>query len=152
VEVNNLKKYDVVDCIVTGTRAYGLVVQVSEAVRGFIDSADLIDDPSERGERHKEGDVLRCVVLGRSRDGRVRLSAKKIDVEFVQAVDNPGSAFEVWVSACGDDRIGEDVARDFYQSRYARELLLWGLRHAEGARNRECALRLLPFAPLGLMD
>src|SRR5947209_8025121 len=89
-------KYTAIECTVVGHQPYGLIVQSENDERGFIDSIEISDSPAARGEWPSKGQRLPCVVLGRTKDGRLRLSARQSDVMLVRTVDNVADALAEW--------------------------------------------------------
>jgi hypothetical protein len=86
------RRYDVVRCSVVGRVHYGLLIESADGERGYVDSADITDQP---GEPWPEiGQQLPCVVLGYTKEGRLRAAARPLYVEIVATADDRVAAVE----------------------------------------------------------
>lgn len=88
------RRYDVVHCSVVGHARYGLLIESQDGERGFVDSSYITDKPGEPWPA--VGQRLRCVVLGHTREGRLRAPAMPLYVETVAAADDPVAAVDTW--------------------------------------------------------
>lgn len=84
------RRYDIVHCSVVGHAHYGLLVESQDGERGFVDRAHITDKPGEPWPA--TGRQLRCVVLGYTKDNRLRAAATPSYVETVAAADDPAAA------------------------------------------------------------
>ncbi|GHJ13365.1 hypothetical protein TPA0908_13600 [Micromonospora sp. AKA38] len=144
---SQIPRYALVQCEVTGHASYGLVLQVSGGVRGFVDKVDIADEAVAFEDWPHVGESLTCVVLGYSRDGRIRASARPRDIALVAAVSDPESALMAWVrirdQGFADSR---DRAR-FIESADAIPVIRWALRHRIGTADWNRASEILSDAP-----
>jgi hypothetical protein len=91
-------------------------------------------------------------VLAYTRGGQVRLSTRKRDLTLVESVSDPAQAIQEWQEA-KHAGAGDVVARsEFYRSRNARALLIWGLAQPSYSADRRLAVELLSAAPTHLKD
>jgi hypothetical protein len=84
------RRYDVVRCSVVGHVHYGLLIESADGERGFVDSADITDRPGEPWPAI--GQQLMCVVLGYTKEGRLRGAARPLYAEMIAAADDPDRA------------------------------------------------------------
>ena len=89
------RRYDIVHCTVTGHVHYGLLVESQDGERGFVDSSYIADKPGEPWP--EVGQQLRCVVLGYTKENRLRVGATPSYVEMLAAADDPATAAKAWV-------------------------------------------------------
>jgi hypothetical protein len=61
-----------------------------------VDSADIRDRPGEPWP--EAGRRLRCVALGYTREGRLRVAANPTYVEVVESTGDPVAAYALWRS------------------------------------------------------
>lgn len=92
-------RYEVVQCSVNGHAPYGLLIESEDGERGFVDSSYITDNPGEPWP--VIGQQLRCVVLGYTRGGRLRVAATPRYVEMVAAAGDPAAANDQWSSRTG---------------------------------------------------
>ena len=142
----DIPRYTLVDGEVTGRQDYGLIVRAADNRPGFVDSADIADEPVPQEEWPSTGTRLRGVVLGVTRDGRLRLSLRPRDVTLVESVPDPAGALRTWHALRRGD---PDTVRAFQGSVEARALLRWALAHPAGSPDRELGERLLTRPPPG---
>lgn len=147
--MKELARYDRVECLVTGHRHFGLLVQTDGGRPGFVDRAEIADGLAAPADWPLVGSRLLCVVLGFARDGRVRVTSAPAYVELVGALDDPRQALREWVELKKSEGDAETVAQ-FYQSRHARALLIWGLKNPPGSLSLKLALSLVAGAPEAL--
>ncbi|MFJ1760615.1 hypothetical protein ACIOD2_09885 [Amycolatopsis sp. NPDC088138] len=88
------RRYDVVECAVTGHVHYGLLIAAEDGERGFVDRAEITDEPGEPWP--ETGSRLRGVVLGYTRDGRLRVATRPGYVELVATADDPAAGAADW--------------------------------------------------------
>lgn len=96
------RRYDVVHCSVVGHARYGLLVESEDGEHGFVDSSYITDKPGEPWPA--VGRRLRCVVLGYTKDDRLRVAATPLYVEMVAAADDPVTAVDEWSLLTGRGR------------------------------------------------
>lgn len=96
------RRYDVVHCSVVGHAQYGLLVESEDGEHGFVDSSYITDTPGEPWPA--VGRRLRCVVLGYTKEGRLRAAATPLYVEMVAAADDPVTAVDEWSQLTGRGR------------------------------------------------
>ncbi|HYS40734.1 MAG TPA: hypothetical protein VEO01_34400 [Pseudonocardiaceae bacterium] len=147
---NEDPKYAVVDCTVVGHQAYGLVVQDDHGRRGFVDSLDIDDEIVAEHRWPPIGEPIRCVLLGHTRDGRLRLSLRPSDVALVTAVDNAAAALAEWARIRDLENPGVELRQSFYRSGRAADILRWALRRLPNSVDSMRAHQLLLDAPESL--
>jgi hypothetical protein len=92
-------RYDVVECSVIGHVRYGLLIESRDGESGFVDRAHITDRPGESWPA--VGQPLRCVVLGYTKEGRLRAAATPLYVEMIAAADDPAAAANTWSLLAG---------------------------------------------------
>lgn len=90
------RRYDIVHCSVVGHAPYGLLIESEDGERGFVDSSYISDRPGEPWP--EVGRRLQCVVLGQTRDGRLRVAATPTYVDVVALTGDAIAAYEQWRS------------------------------------------------------
>jgi predicted RNA-binding protein with RPS1 domain len=70
---------DEIDVVVTGTQHYGVLVETNDGEKGWIESEYLSGLVLEPRDWPPVGTVLRGLVLGRTRDGRIRVCLREVD-------------------------------------------------------------------------
>lgn len=85
-------RYDLVHCSVVGHARYGLLIESEDGARGFVDSSYVSDRPGEPWP--EVGRRLRCVVLGYTRDGRLRVAATPTYVDVMASTGDAVAAYE----------------------------------------------------------
>ncbi|MGW4384404.1 hypothetical protein [Kitasatospora sp. NPDC004531] len=148
MEEPEVPRYALVDCVVVVHRHYGPVTRTAPGdVPGYVDCLDLSDDPAAgRADWPAVGQQLTCVVLGTTKDGRLRLSARPRDVELVGAVADLPAALATWRAV----RDGGGAAAEFLRADDAVPVLRWALRHPAGSGERTRAEALIERAPDGV--
>lgn len=126
---DDVRRFDLMDCEVTGHQHYGLVIRAQGGQRGFIDSADISDSLRHgRSDWPPVGTRLTCVFLGMTKDGRIRASARTSDIELVHEEANPQQALSEW-SRIRDVGFADPSERDAYAaSARGKAILRWALR------------------------
>lgn len=150
VTLRMFSRFDVVECTVVGHRHFGILVEADDGTPGFIDKAEVSDDYVDSTGWPLVGSRIRCVVLGHSHDGRIRVTSAPAHVELVNSLDDPQQALREWSSL--KESHGAEVVASFYRSPNARALIAWGLKGVSGSSNRTLALELLAGAPESLRD
>lgn len=145
-----LPKYAIVELVVVGHQPFGLLVQDDSGQRGFVDRADIADDPAAGGGWPKVGDRIPGVVLGYTRDGRLRVSTRERDLGLVGSLANPADALQAWQAVRSAETGDTEVLEQFYQSPSAPALLRWALKHPTYSEEHKRALDLLSKAPKDL--
>jgi hypothetical protein len=119
---------------------------------GFVDESAISDEPyAPPGDWPRIGELLLCVVLGVTRDGRLRLSSRPRDIELVRAVLNVESALAEWRQVRDDPSGGEGHLRQFLRSRDAVPTLRWAKSRPSGSIDRVRALEIIAKAPESLL-
>lgn len=133
-------RHSIVNCIVTGHRAYGVLVRDPESGEGgYIDRSDIADSGLPQSEWPGEGSLIRCVVLGYTRDGRLRLSSRPRDVNLAEAVPDLTVALQSWVEARKAGESNEQYMRSFLRKPYALPVLRWAIRDRPNSENYKAA-------------
>ncbi|MFD7639405.1 hypothetical protein ACFV4P_02005 [Kitasatospora sp. NPDC059795] len=128
---SDFAKGDLVECVVVTHRHYGPNTRtVVGGAPGFIDSTDVSDDPADR-DWPPVGRRLACLVLGDTKDGRLRLSCRPRDVELGRSVADVVAAVAAWRTVC--DAESEVAVGEFLRTADAGPTLRWALRHPAGA-------------------
>jgi hypothetical protein len=89
-------RYDMVHGSVVGHVRYGLLIESEDGERGFVDSSYISDGPGEAWP--EVGRRLRCVVLGYTREGRLRVAATPTYVDVMASTGDSVAAWEQWRS------------------------------------------------------
>jgi hypothetical protein len=140
------EKYSIVTCNVTSRQHYGLLVRAVESGEsGYIDRSDIADGGIGEDEWPSEGVSLRCVVLGYTRDGRLRLSARPRDVSLSASGINVGEALRDWISVRDAGQSDAQRMTDFLQCTYATSVLRWALLDRPASANYQIARWALGF-------
>jgi predicted RNA-binding protein with RPS1 domain len=143
-------KYAIVTCMVTSRPDFGIFVEeIGSRQAGFVDTTDMADSVDQFSGPPETGDNIRAVVLGRTRDGRLRLSMRPRDLKLVAALHDPEAAFLEWRNI---ERNLEDrwIKEKFYGSPNAVALLDWALSHPTHSSAHKQATNLLSGAPAAL--
>ncbi|MEV6486987.1 hypothetical protein [Streptomyces sp. NPDC051576] len=128
-EENSLKerfpRYSTICCTVTAHRSYGLIVEIDEEFRGYIDLGHIAPTSTSGENWPRMGAEIRALVLGVTHDGRVRLDIRRDDLELADhAVDLP-DAMSRWTAARHAEPGNTMAQRRFYESPDAAILLSW---------------------------
>jgi hypothetical protein len=142
-----LRRYDVVVCGVSGHQPYGLVIQVGDGPRGYIDSADIADEPVSADRWPAVGEALPCVVLGYTRDGGVRACSSPSYVAFIEGVSDPHRAISTWTRVRDGGFNDPDDRAEFFASPDTVPILRWALRPRADSLDRTRASEILGGAP-----
>jgi hypothetical protein len=143
----DLARYALVECEVTAHQSYGLVFQVRNGLRGFVDKAEIADAPVTQAEWPSVGRHMACVVLGRSRDGRIRASMRSSDVQLARSVADPDRLLRDWIRIRDEGFIDVSERDTFFASSDAYPLLQWALGQRPGSRDRTRAMEIVSDAP-----
>jgi hypothetical protein len=139
-------RYDLIECEVVGHQHYGVLFRTVAGRPGYIDLADVYDEPWRR-DWPPVGALLKCVVLGLTSDGRIRAASCESLVGLVEEVPDPGQALSEWVGV-RDVLASSPEERDaFFASRDAAAVLRWAKRQREISPDRHRALEILEMAP-----
>lgn len=144
--VGRMARYEIVQCVVTGHQRYGLLVRSEGGETGLVDSVDISDGHDSAIDWPSIGIRLPCVVLGYTRDGRIRVASAPSYVRLIRELDDPGLALEEWKALRESQGSGE-MADRFFGSHHARPLLTWALKTHVGSANHTLAVSLLNAAP-----
>jgi predicted RNA-binding protein with RPS1 domain len=146
----DLARYALVECEVTAHQPYGVVFEVGGGLRGFVDKADIADAPVMQAEWPSVGRHMTCVVLGRSRDGRIRASMRPSDVQLARSVTDPDRSLRDWIRI-RDEGFADISERDaFLASPETSPLLRWALGQRAGSRDRARAMEIVSDTPENL--
>lgn len=141
-----LSKYSIVDCEVVSHRDFGLIVRSMEGGSGYIDVMDISDERLAPDRWPLPGQLISCVVLGYTRDGRMRLTARGGDIALVRNVADVASAIAEWETVRDASSSATGVG-DFFQSGNAIALLRWALLRPRSSMDWKRASTLLRSAP-----
>lgn len=148
-------RYEVVDCVVTGHDADGLLVQIASGEDAIVERISVEDAPLE-GEWPPVGAVLPAVVLGRTPDGRLRLGGRPSYVALVRSAMDPEDALNAWNRLRAADEAYAEASDDLFHGPDAAAVLRWALDQPVGSPQIPFALRALRGAPslltLGLVE
>ena len=145
-----LRRYSVIECRITDHQPYGLVFETGDGTHGFVDRADISDVPVSELDWPPVGQHVTCVVLGSTRDGRVRASARPRYVALIQGAADPQRVLSDWI------RIRDNGFRDaseretFFRSPDAVLVLQWALVDRGNPASKSRALELLAEGPAQL--
>lgn len=148
-------RYEVVDCVVTGHSADGLLVQTESGEDAVVERVTVEDAPLQ-GEWPAVGTALPAVVLGRTPDGRLRLGGRPSYVALVRSVAAPEEALNAWNRLRAADESYAEASDDLFHGPDAAAVLHWALTQPAGCPQIGVALRALRGAPtrltLGLVE
>jgi hypothetical protein len=143
-----VRRFDLVDCEVTGHQHYGLLFRTSSDRPGFIDSADIFD-PSAHG--HSDwppvGARLTCVVLGVTRDGRIRASVRASDMELVREEADLQQALSEWRRIRDAGFADTSEQNTYLASARGKAILRWALRRNISSSDHNRAVEIIASAP-----
>jgi hypothetical protein len=75
-----LMRGDEVEFIVTGAQPYGILVETVDGERGWVEDDAIAEGPVlPRSDWPQPGERLRGLVLGYTRDGRIRACLRAVD-------------------------------------------------------------------------
>lgn len=142
-------KYAIVRGTVDGRQHYGVLITLESGGRGFIDADHLADTADGRSNAQwpEPGRSVEAVVLGATKDGRVRQTTRGSDLALARSVSNLAGVFEVWERCCGIGEAASSTAVSFLGSSDADAVLSWALRQSPGSSDVELALRILAASP-----
>lgn len=142
-------RYALLEVTVQAHARYGLVVRSAAGEDGFVDSDYIADQPVPPEDWPAVGTHLWGVVLGHTRDGRLRLCTAPKYVAVARSADM-AAVMGRW----RDLREAEDrylgVAREFRERPDAEPVLRWALTGPYHPADRATAVRLLAAAPVAL--
>lgn len=143
-------KYAIVRGTVSGRQHYGALVTLASGDRGFVD-ADHLSDTAE-GERPsaewpEPGRTLEAVVLGTTKDGRVRLTTRGSDLALARSASNLAHALAAWEGCRKAGEPASSAAESFLALPDADAVLSWALRQRPHSSDLELALRVLAVSP-----
>jgi hypothetical protein len=142
------ERYSVITCDVTGRLHYGLLVRAVESGEaGYIDRAELGNSPLTEEEWPVDGTSLRCVVLGYTRDGRLRLSSKPRDVSLSESGINVREALGHWISVRDAGESHPEGMVEFLRLSYATSILSWALQDRPSSANYKIARWAVSLLP-----
>lgn len=144
-------RYSIVDCVVVGHQPYGLIVQSGTGVRGFIDRMDISDIPAAEDEWPALGTQVHGVVLGHARDGRLRLSARRMDKELLETLADPVRVLREWEAVKQASSSDVTITEGLYKSSDGRAVLRWALKHPSHSAEHMAALDILATAPMDIL-
>ncbi len=140
-----------IDCQVVRHQHYGLVTTSMEGrVPGYVDASAIGDELSVgMADWPPVGSVIRCVVLGHRRDGRLNLSCRPRDVELVCSVSDIGSSLDQW-SVIRDAPAGSGSLLEWVRSSDAVPILRWAFRRPANSVDHRRVAQLIEVAPADL--
>jgi hypothetical protein len=146
--MREFRRYSIVRGTVSGRQHYGLLVTLESGDRGFVDVTYVSDESQPAAEWPETGRPVEAVVLGTTRDDRVRLCTRATDLEFVRSADDPAGAFEAW-QAIGETVESGDASSvsPFLDLPDADALLSWALRQSPRSADVGRALGILARSP-----
>ncbi|MFS8101787.1 hypothetical protein LFM09_32130 [Lentzea alba] len=145
MESERLRRYAVVSGTVVSHPPYGIFLTTDTGDRAFIDSDYVADGGVRRDEWPQPGERVRGMVLGVTRDGRVRLSTRQSDVDLVDEGVDASRAMAAWDAfrQAGDAGSGQELLA----LPDAVAVLRWALRQPPGWNLKPKVLGLLEHAP-----
>jgi predicted RNA-binding protein with RPS1 domain len=140
-------RYSLVELEVTGHQPFGVLVKTDDGARGFVDQADISDVPIGRDDWPAVGHRATGVVLGVTRQGKLRASLRPADVGLVKGVDDAQSAFTEW-ARIRDQGFADDAEKnDFFTAPETPAILRWALSQHELSSDRDRAEEIVSEAP-----
>jgi hypothetical protein len=147
-----VRRFTLIDCDVTGHQRYGLLFRARDGRPGFIDSLEISDRPTDPREWPSVGERIICVVLGETRDGRLRASARGSDIVLVRAEPDAEHALSEW-QRIRDVGFADPTERDAYvASSRGKAILRWAIRRRQSSNDHARASEILASAPATLRD
>ncbi len=77
--MSGYERGDEIQVMVTGAQPYGLLIEANEGEKGWIETEYLSDTKLEPRDWPPVGTRLRGLVLGYTRDGRIRVCMREVD-------------------------------------------------------------------------
>lgn len=140
-------RYSTVTCTVTAHRSYGLIVAVEGDGPGFVDLGYISHNPVTADAWPHVGEERRGVVLGVTRDGRLRLDIRHDDLALADSAVNLAEAMSRWTEAQHAEPADTGARQTFYQSADAALLLAWLVRGKGRGSPMESLWALVSDAP-----
>jgi hypothetical protein len=148
--MDDYPKYAIVRGTVSGRQQYGALITLESGDRGFVDVgylADTAEGVQSGAEWPEMGLTVEAVVLGTTRDGRVRLTTRGSDLALARSALNLADAFAVWEQCQKADEPQSPTAASFLALPDADAVLSWALRQKPESSDLELALRVLAASP-----
>ena len=148
--MDDYPKYAIVRGTVSGRQQYGALITLESGDRGFVDASYLVDtaEGALPGPEWPEmGRTVEAVVLGTTRDGRVRLTTRDSDLALARSASNLAGAFEVWEQCRDADETQSPTVASFLALPDANAVLSWALHLRPPSSDLERALRILAANP-----
>lgn len=149
MENSEYPKYSLVECRIVGHQHYGLVVRTVPGDRpGYVDESAISDQQyAPMNEWPGVGEALLCVILGDTRDGRLRLSSRPRDVALARAVVDVEATLSIWRRIRDEATAEPDPLVEFLGSQEAVPTLRWALSRPDGSADRLRASEIVEKAP-----
>jgi hypothetical protein len=147
-----VRRFALVDCLVTGHQHYGILVRTSGGRPGFIDSIDISDGATDPREWPLVGERITCVVLGETRDGRLRASARESDVTLVRKEPDAQEALSEWLRIRDVGFADSSERAAYLASHRGKAILRWAIRRRRSSSDYARAREILAGAPARLRD
>jgi hypothetical protein len=148
-----LTRYSIITFEVIGYADYGLLVRdVDSGARGFVDRADVADAPIRADAWPAVGERVRGIVLGCSRDGRIRVHSGQEYVALIESLADPDSAMREWVAVKRAGVSDSGIRDEFFRSPNSRALIRWALGRPQGSADQRAAAELLAVAPSKFLE
>lgn len=139
-DIEMADRYSLVGLEVTGHQPYGVLVRTDAGISGFVDRADISDVPIPPEDWPAIGSRAPGVVLGVTRQGKLRASLRPADVSLVEGVDDPRCAFAAWAKRGFADDAEKDA---FFAAPGTPAILRWALCQHEPSSDRGRALEVV---------
>lgn len=135
-----LARYAIITFEVIGYADYGLLVRdVESGERGFVHLSDVADAPVRADAWPAVGERAGGVVLGCSRDGRIRVHSGQAYMALVESLADPDSAMREWVAVKRAGVAGAGTRDEFFRSPNSRALIRWALGRPQGSADQRAA-------------
>lgn len=145
-------RFTLIDCDVTGHQHYGVLFRTAEGRPGFIDSLEISDQETDPSEWPSVGERITCVVLGETRDGRLRASARASDVDLVRAEPDARQALSEWQRIRDAGFVDSSESDAYVASARGKAILRWAIRRRQSSKDYARAREILASAPATLRD
>lgn len=145
MESDRLQRYAVVSGTVVSHPHYGVFLTTDAGDRAFVDSDYVADGDVRRDEWPQPGERVRGMVLGVTRDGRVRLTTRQSDLDLVDECVDASRAMAAWDAFRQTGDAGS--VREILALPDVAAVLRWVLRQPPGWNLKPRVLALLEHAP-----
>lgn len=143
----DLARYDIVNCVVTGHTAGGVLVRLASGEDGIVEDDSVEESTAGPARRPPVGSTIPAVVLGGNRDGLIRLGGRPAYVALVHSVADPEATLGAWTRVRAADEAYAEARNELFDAPGAVAMLRWALNQPVESPQVTFALRALRDAP-----